>query len=308
MMTVKIQGGLGNQLHCLAFGLALMKKNEGRVAFDFYSSFLNDEYDRICLLDYFPRLIPEIRKNLQTKLSGISPSGFFAPYADQVSRVISKFLPLKYKFYEVEGEPYRYRGELLYTHFLFNITFQGYWACHGYCVGIEEQLNKLLWLPEPEGPITSALLTQIKSCNSCFIHFRSYKEESGMGERASMRAYYTSAMELVLQGAPDTTFYVFSDDIDIAKTQLPDLDAQLIFVDNPEAVGNKESLNDFYLMRSCKNGIVGNSTFSWWAAWLLMQVAKDKVSLIIAPAGVSPWGVDWMPSEWTAIDAYGEKG
>lgn len=308
MMTVRVQGGLGNQLHCLAFGLAILKKNEGRVVFDTYSGFIDDKYGRIYLLDFFPNLAKEYKEILKPMRSRANLKGLIARYVQRFSRVISKFLPLRYKLHIVERGPYKYRGELLDTHFVFDPTFQGYWAAHGYCAGIEKELTRLLWLPKPKGPLTLALLAKIKSTNSCFIHFRSYKEESVVGERESMMAYYSNAINLILKNAPDTVFYVFSDDVNIARSRLPTLDTQLIFVDNSEAIGNAESLNDFYLMRSCNNGIVGNSTYSWWAAWLLMRDSGNTRPLIIAPQGVSPWGQDWTPSEWTPLDAHYAEG
>ena len=60
-------------------------------------------------------------------------------------------------------------------------------------------------------------------------------------------------------------FFVFSDDIAAAQKILNIKNANFIYV-------KYESLNltldDFFILKSCKHQIIANSTFSWWGAWL----------------------------------------
>ena len=55
-ITVKLIGGLGNQLHCFAFAYALAKKRNTILIIDCDSGFWNDIYNRIFLLDLFPHI------------------------------------------------------------------------------------------------------------------------------------------------------------------------------------------------------------------------------------------------------------
>jgi hypothetical protein len=70
---------------------------------------------------------------------------------------------------------------------------------------------------------------------------------------------------------------IFSDDIEKAKT---------IFTNNDTVFYSGDTYDSFKKMNSCKNHIISNSTYSWWAAWL----AGGKV---VAP---SKWfGLAWNP-------------
>ena len=87
--------------------------------------------------------------------------------------------------------------------------------------------------------------------------------------------YYKSAIETVLKEFPESTFWVFSDDIETARTILQEIEAKLYFVDPPTNTPAAESLA---LMWVCKGHIIANSTFSWWGAAL-----ADESKITIAP-------------------------
>jgi hypothetical protein len=55
--------------------------------------------------------------------------------------------------------------------------------------------------------------------------------------------------------------YIFSDDIQWCRSAFMNTGRKTTFVD-------LEDYLSFELMRLCKHKITGNSTFSWWAAWL----------------------------------------
>lgn len=81
------------------------------------------------------------------------------------------------------------------------------------------------------------------------------------------RDYYSGAIErLRREGASWDKVFVFSDDLTLAKEEFKALsDGTWVFVDPPAAVSSSESL---ILMSAAKYIIIGNSTFSWWAAKL----------------------------------------
>jgi hypothetical protein len=58
-------------------------------------------------------------------------------------------------------------------------------------------------------------------------------------------------------------FIFFSDEVNLAKEELNNVD-NISFISNP----NFTALDDFFLMSTCANIIIANSTFSWWAAYL----------------------------------------
>jgi hypothetical protein len=71
------------------------------------------------------------------------------------------------------------------------------------------------------------------------------------------------------------SFFVFSDDIEWCKKNFvgetfEDVD---IFYSN-----NERDIIDMYLMARCGNHIIGNSSFSWWGAWLNPRKNKQVIA------------------------------
>ena len=61
-------------------------------------------------------------------------------------------------------------------------------------------------------------------------------------------------------------------------------------------VENISDLEEVVCMQKCKNHIIANSTFSWWAAYL----AENKGNKVIVPvSGI--WSEEFYLSEWRTI-------
>jgi Glycosyl transferase family 11 len=87
-------------------------------------------------------------------------------------------------------------------------------------------------------------------------------------------AYYGRAADHLLRAHPDAHFFVFSDDMDWARSHLQ-FAAPVEFVHRP----NSSAHVDMLLMARCRHHIIANSSFSWWGAWL----AADRAGSVIAP-------------------------
>ena|SRR3990167_4633022 len=100
--------------------------------------------------------------------------------------------------------------------------------------------------------------------------------------------YYERAMALF----PEDNFLVFSDDPDWAKEK---------FKDNPrvQVMEKGNEIEDFNLLASCKDLIIANSSFSWWAAYLCPNEGKR----IIAPKNWYADGIQRtvLPKLWEQI-------
>ena len=86
--------------------------------------------------------------------------------------------------------------------------------------------------------------------------------------------YYRRAIAEIRRRTGEAHFYVFSDDPEWCRANLP-LDETAVFVDwNKKA----DSWQDMMLMSLCRHNIICNSTFSWWGAWLNNNPGKTVLA------------------------------
>jgi len=288
--TVQVMGGLGNQLFSYAFGRALSELKNINVFYDCESAFWSDAYQREYILDEFENI--KI-KTLCLPKKDLGRASFKTK--QRLKKYISINLKLSSKIYVLESEPYKFRRELIQTDYTRNIYFCGYWQSYKYFDSIKG-LREELTPPLPKQNYSKEVLKKIKNSNSCAIHWRFYTEHKEYSYK--LDSYYSAAISRMLHQHPDTKFFIFSDDHAEAKKMLSQHDIDAVFVNNRKAQGNRQSLDDFYLMHACNNIIIGNSSFSWWAAWL----SDKKSKLIIFPDNLSPYGKDWSPDHWQKIE------
>lgn len=138
----------------------------------------------------------------------------------------------------------------------------------------------------------------INDPNTVSIHIRSYRKED-----PSQTIYPFNGVDFVkeaMQHFPEDTHYiVFSNDIKWCKENLNNLAPSIRFIEG------ESHLNDFYLQSLCKNNIISNSSFSWWAAYL----NKNENKKVIVPghwfqpeSGLSI--EDLNPPEWIVLTDY----
>ncbi len=114
----------------------------------------------------------------------------------------------------------------------------------------------------------------IEKTESCSLHIRlgDYVNNSVFGILGM--DYYHKAIQYIRNLAPETVFYVFSDDIERAKEQLGETDG----FEYVETVDKNDSGVDMYLMSCCKNNIIANSSYSFWGAKLNRNTEKTVVA------------------------------
>ena len=117
----------------------------------------------------------------------------------------------------------------------------------------------------------------IKETNSVCLSMRSWGEVSNFDKiiksrQVCDRNYYDAAVKEIKKIYPSAVFIVFSDDIAWAKKTLG-CQENFYFEDKDYTISEKISL-----MSNCKNFIMSNSSFSWWAQFLSSNVNKTVVS------------------------------
>lgn len=145
-----------------------------------------------------------------------------------------------------------------------------------------------------------ALMKSLVADNSVSVHVRrgDYLKpnvQEYYGGICTQR-YYDRAIQLILQKTGnDTKFIFFSDDAEYVRQtyNLPNM----VVVDWNKG---EDSFIDMYLMSKCKNMILANSTFSYWAA----MFNKDKKTVICPTRwNNSPTPPNIIQDDWIKIES-----
>ncbi len=125
------------------------------------------------------------------------------------------------------------------------------------------------------------------------IHVRTFNKQWCSAIPFVGLKYYEKAIELFPQEA---LFVVFSDRIHWCKHHFSQFNRPMIFIEN------QDHLEDFFLMSMLKHNIIGNSSYSWWAAYLNRNADKIVVapSHFVQPTVLSQVNAN-MPN-WITLD------
>ena len=159
-----------------------------------------------------------------------------------------------------------------------DVYLDGYWQRKEYFEDISELLrNELVLRKFPVGE-NKRILEEIEKTNSVAIHVRrgDYLKMQDMFGGICTEEYYNNSMKYMGEHINDAHFFVFSDDMGWCR-KFFDQKENITFVD----INNEDaSCFDLFLMSKCKNMIMANSSFSWWAEYLNNNA--DKV--VVAPS------------------------
>jgi hypothetical protein len=140
---------------------------------------------------------------------------------------------------------------------------------------------------------------EILSTEAVCLGIRRYEEANAarLHSRLPVR-YYERAVEHVLKHTRAPHFFVFSTDVDWARSELR-LPGPVTYLE-PERAPERAHL-DLALMSRCRHFVIPNSTYHWWGAWL--GSAGDKI--VVAPR--EGWGNRRpTPPGWVALPALGD--
>lgn len=138
------------------------------------------------------------------------------------------------------------------------VCLDGYFQSEKYFSDFSSQVRELL-LPESKRKPPSAA-TSLHVRRGDYLYLSYHHPVLGI-------EYYQEALERL--GNP-TEVWVFSDDIPWCKSVFKGPEFKFMEAKSPE--------EDLVLMSSCKNNIIANSTFSWWAAWLNPSPNKTVIA------------------------------
>ena len=214
--------------------------------------------------------------------------------------------PLRYALWRGLGLAPRFRREqglgynAAFTDWGDGSYLHGYWQSEKYFAAIKDLIRQDFSFPEFSNTQNAEMAARIQEDQAISLHVRRGDYVALSAYVLCDQAYYEAALERILPGVTGTpTVYVFSDDPDWAKSNLP-LPCNKVVVDFN---GPETDFEDMRLMSLCKHNIIGNSSFSWWAAWLNRGADKQV-------AGPAHWfgdpklqNPDILPERWLRIAA-----
>lgn len=271
MIIVNLKGGIGNQLFQYALGRHLSLKNNTELLFDI-STFRTYKWHKYSL-----NLFSIEEKYFKQSIKNWVKLKMFSSFTQ--SRVYYK----RFKLIEDTAGPFD--ANILNAGK--NTYLDGYWQSEKYFKDIRMIILKDLEIKRALTGINKEISESINAFDSVSIHIRrgNYVSNSEVNRihGTCTSVYYDNSILYILQKVQNPHFFIFSDEIDWAKSNFR-INYPHTFVDNNkgfdgENYQDEKNVDDLRLMSQCKHNIIANSSFSWWGAWL----NKNPGKIVIAP-------------------------
>lgn len=290
MVTIRVKGGLGNQLFQYAAAYSLAKRLNQKLELDnsFFPQqtlrgFKLGQMNASCadIADARPSIVElykskYLNKVLRKANIRVLPYGGGKKYLLETrSNIVPEFFTIRQA----------------------NIYMDGYYQSEKYFSAYKMDLIEQFTPNYPGEKEYEDALTEIVSCESVAVHVRrgdflSAQNDHNPNHYLLGEQYYHNALRHVSKNLNNPVFFWFSDDIDWVKQNFGEKDNfQFISLHTKHA-----DIDEMMLMKNCKHIIAANSTFSWWASWL----NESKETMHICPA--KRYGnLHMIPDNWIKI-------
>jgi len=276
MIYVNVRGNLGNQLFEYACARSIQNLTGQTICLNIYDLIHNNPNYKFDLDKYI--------LNDNVIIEREHPIIWYANTKFFINRVIRKLFPnfyFKHKkkqgIYTWISSEYIELDDFSKTNFK-DYFIDGYWQSTKYFKDIKDILINEL---QPKiGPLDSnkELYDKISSTESVCISIRrgDYVTNEVYKKRFLVcdQDYFESAVKKLDELVNDTTFFIFSDDVEWARNNL-NFGRECYYES-----GNDTVFEKLRLMSACKHFIISNSSFSWWAQYLSTNINK----VVVAPS------------------------
>lgn len=271
MITVKLQGGLGNQMFQYAFARSLSIKTGipfqiDNTELEQGKDFVKERRYALSVFNVDAKIIDlkthkyftqEKRSPIITKLK--RRLGIFVPKVVSQASDLSTFDPLPFINEDVYFDGFYQEEE----HFIENANV------------IKNEFKLKVKLSDE----AQSIITNMQSCESVIVQVRrgdyatNVKTQRHFG--LAGKEYFDAGLDYIKSKTnKELVLFVVSDDIEWCKTNL-NFPFKMNFVSRPEIKDYEEVI----IMTNAKHLIISNSTFGWWGAWLNTNVNK----IVVAP-------------------------
>lgn len=216
---------------------------------------------------YFPRLThnPKLYQHLFSRFSLYPPT-------DEIS---VEWEELQYAYHPIFYQP--------------KMKLKGYFQSPKYFAHHRDKLLELFApIPKDWQYIQKKYAWLIDHPHTVGIQIRYYSDSAGSIQYG--RDFLEKAMALFPK---ESLFIVSTNNLDFARANLKG--KEVVFLEK------EPYYIEFYLLTLCKENIITNSTFGWWAAWLNQNPNPKVVCPLIWFEGVDT--ADLCPDSWIRIDA-----
>lgn len=286
MITIRLMGGLGNQMfQYAALRAAMIDFNEnGQISL----AGITNKTHNVFALDNF---------NISKDVKIINSFNFKLEFNHFIYGFYYLFLLKK-----INGFNIMYNMSLFFNKFGIycvpdgyipliksasnNKTMVGYFQSIKYFKKYSNVIKKELMVKTPISSINSKIIKEINNCESVCLHIRK-GDYVGSNLDVCTEKYYLCAIKKIKKIVKNPCFYVFSDDINWVKNNVKFSD-NVVYMDY-----NNSAYDELRLMYNCKHFIISNSSFSWWAQYL----SNNDKKVTIAP-------LKWFRNNNQKIDIY----
>lgn len=271
--TIRVLGGLGNQMFEYAFGRVVSLKNNSRLLLD--TGHLNALGNGFRYRFATPRnydlnlfcINGEVAKQNEIPFYVRNYQGFFGSL---LGVFLEKFIKLKVRV----GSSFSFQSYFLNVPA--PVYLIGLWQSYKYFEGYEDIIKKDFKISVQLSDSIKKLGEKIRQENTLCVHVRRGDFVNNSYHSILPANYYEQALKKILEKENIDHIYVFSDDIGWCKENMQ-FPTDTFFVGNE--FSGERGIGHFWLMQQCKHFIIPNSTFAWWAAWL----ADYKDKKVVAP-------------------------
>jgi hypothetical protein len=286
--TVRILGGLGNQLFGFFFGLAISKELHNKLLLDpcliNFGSNTNRELTLNRLEPIYEKI--EIKEN-SVKISRlISRSGL-------LKRIYWKYLnsfTRNVKEVDLSNPNFRFRS---------NQIFQGYFQNWFYIDRFSKLSSKFeISLKQPSQNFKETL-RDLQKINPICIHLREgdYLQFPDIYKIIPQK-YFDFALNLELEKDAQREVWIFTEQKELLQEYKSDfLNKAARIIDKNSGLSELES---FLLMAKCNTLIATNSTYSLWAAWFVWK--NGNMAYVPFQSYIAGVGNNLMDERWNRYD------
>lgn len=282
MILCQVQGGLGNQLFQIYTTIAASVAT-GQ-PFGFFHAIHKTNTQRNTYWDSFLSALQAHVVSANTKYKRVyeEPAFHFKPFF----RALQVYNPLD------------------------NIRLQGYFQSYKYFEQHNNFINMLLQVPAQRDQVRNKLETTnpfLQCDTTVSMHFR-------LGDYVKLQkyhnvlplTYYRHALQYVLDHSDVTSVLYFNEPVDQKKVEswITTLSKEFPHVQFFKIMDGLEDWEECLAMSCCQHNIIGNSTFSWWGAFLNDQPSKIVCypSVWFGPANSAKDTRDLFPDAWIQVE------